>query len=96
MTKQTEALKLALEALLSWGKGFPDNWGDLDTEAVTAIKEALAQQSDSVSNEPALDALKWIASHDLSGVDERELALMSYAFVHKARFAVLEATGERA
>ena len=92
MTTQTEALKLALEALLSWGKGFPDNWGDLDTEAVNAIKEALAQQS----NEPALDALKWIASHDLSGVDERALALMSYAFVHKARFAVLEATGERA
>ena len=40
---EREALKLALEALLSWGKGFPDNWGDIDTEAVTAIKEALAQ-----------------------------------------------------
>ena len=44
MSKQTEALKLALEALLGWGKGFPDNWGDLDTEAVTAIREALAEQ----------------------------------------------------
>ena len=43
MSKQTEALKLALEALEGWGKGFPDNWGDLDTEAITAIKEALAQ-----------------------------------------------------
>ena len=42
--KQTEALKLALEALEGWGKGFPDNWGDLDTEAVTAIREALAEQ----------------------------------------------------
>ena len=42
MTKD-EALKLALEALEGWGKGFPDNWGDLDTEAITAIKEALAQ-----------------------------------------------------
>ena len=43
MSKKDEALKLALEALEGWGKGFPDNWGDLDTEAVTAIKEALAQ-----------------------------------------------------
>ena len=42
MNKQTEALKLALEALEGWGKGFPDNWGDLDTEAITAIREALA------------------------------------------------------
>lgn len=44
MSKQTEAMKLALEALLSWGKGFPDNWGDLDTEAVTALREAMAEQ----------------------------------------------------
>ena len=43
MTTQTEALNLALEALEGWGKGFPDNWGDLDTEAVTALREALAK-----------------------------------------------------
>ena len=39
-----EAMKLALDALEGWGKGFPDNWGDLDTEAVTALREALAEQ----------------------------------------------------
>jgi hypothetical protein len=56
-------------------------------------REALAQPE----QEPvALEALKWIASHDLSGADDRALGLMSYAFVSKARFAVLEATGERA
>lgn len=44
MTKD-EALKIAMEALEGWGKGFPDNWGDLDTEAVTAIKEALADHA---------------------------------------------------
>lgn len=43
INKQTAALKLALAALEGWGKGFPDNWGDLDTEAVTAIREALEQ-----------------------------------------------------
>ena len=48
MSKQTEALKMALEALLGWGKGFPDNWGDLDTEAVNAIREALAQSRSDV------------------------------------------------
>lgn len=42
-----------------------------------------------------LEALKWIASHDLSGADDRAIALMAYAFVSKARLAVLEATGER-
>ena len=31
-----EAMKLALDALEGWGKGFPDNWGDLDTEAVAS------------------------------------------------------------
>ena len=50
--KKDEALKLALEALLSWGKGFPDNWGDLDTEAVTAIREALAEQPRLLSAAP--------------------------------------------
>ena len=42
MTKD-EALKLALEALDEWGKGFPDLVGDLDKQAIAAIKEALAQ-----------------------------------------------------
>ncbi len=43
MTKD-EALKLALEALNEWGKGFPDLVGDLDKQAISAIKEALAQE----------------------------------------------------
>lgn len=37
-------LKLALEALNEWGKGFPDLVGDLDKQAISAIKEALAQE----------------------------------------------------
>ena len=53
MTKEAisteRALKLALEALLGWGKGFPDNWGDLDTEAITALREALTSVPDSAS-----------------------------------------------
>ena len=57
-SKQTEALKLALEALLSWGKGFPDNWGDLDAEAVTAIREALAEES-SGTEQPAHSEAYW-------------------------------------
>lgn len=44
MTKQTEALKLALAVLKEWRKGFPDDWTDFDTEAVAAIREALAEQ----------------------------------------------------
>ena len=43
MTKERGALKLALAVLKEWRKGFPDDWTDFDTEAVTAIKEALAQ-----------------------------------------------------
>jgi len=42
--KQIEALKLALEALDGWRKGFPDLWGDIDEYAVDAIREALAEQ----------------------------------------------------
>ena len=41
MTKD-EALELALEALESWVKGFPDLVEDLDKQAITAIKQALA------------------------------------------------------
>jgi len=40
-----EAMKLALDALEGWGKGFPDNWGDLDTKAVTALREAQASEA---------------------------------------------------
>ena len=43
MNKEREALKLALAVLKEWRKGFPDDWTDFDTEAVTAIREALAQ-----------------------------------------------------
>jgi len=38
-----EALKLALEALEVWVEGFSDLVDDLDEQAITAIKEALAQ-----------------------------------------------------
>ena len=55
MTKEAisteRALRLALEALEGWGKGFPDNWGDLDTEAVTALREALASQGEALASE---------------------------------------------
>jgi hypothetical protein len=61
-----DTLKLALEALEGWGKGFPDNWGDLDTEAVNAIKEVLAQPEQSTEcGEP-------VASIFISGIGERE------------------------
>ena len=42
MTKD-EALKLALEALENWWGFDPENWGDTDNKAITAIREALAQ-----------------------------------------------------
>ena len=42
MTKDKELLDLALEALESWVKGFPDLVEDLDKQAITAIKQALA------------------------------------------------------
>ena len=38
-----EELKLVLKALEGWCRGFPDLIGDLDEQAITAIKEALAQ-----------------------------------------------------
>ena len=41
MTKN-DALKLALEALESWAKGFPDLVEDLDKQAITTIKQALS------------------------------------------------------
>jgi len=42
MTKD-EALELALEALEDWCCGFPDLIQDMDTQAIAAIKEVLAQ-----------------------------------------------------
>ena len=39
------ALKLALAVLKEWRKGFPDDWTDFDTEAVTAIEEALTESA---------------------------------------------------
>ena len=44
MSKKTEALKLALEALAEWKEVFPDNWDAFDEQAITAIREALAEQ----------------------------------------------------
>lgn len=56
-------------------------------------RQAIAEESEKQSK--LLEAMKWIGSHDLSGADDRSLALMSYGFVSKARFAVLDATGEK-
>jgi len=44
MNKQQEALRLALEALENWWEFDPENWGDTDNKAITAIREALAEQ----------------------------------------------------
>ena len=37
-----EALKLALEALENWREFDPENFGEVDNKAITAIKQALA------------------------------------------------------
>ncbi len=47
------ALKHALEALESWGKGFPNLVQDIDKQAITAIKQALAAQRNPL----------WLATH---------------------------------
>ncbi len=44
MSKQTEALKLALEALENWLEFDPENFGEIDKKAITALREALAEQ----------------------------------------------------
>ena len=49
-TKQTEALKLALEALVAAYQG-KDKTGQV-TEAITAIREALAEQGCDYCNHP--------------------------------------------
>jgi hypothetical protein len=54
MTKD-KALDLALEALESWAKGFPDLVGDLDKQAITAIKQA--------RSEPVQEPLFWYKPH---------------------------------
>ena len=90
--QERKVMELALEALersAYYGIGAKIE----AVKAIKALEEALAKPE----QEPvALEALKWIASQDLSGADDRAIALMAYAFVSKARFAVLEATGERA
>lgn len=98
MSKQTEALKLALEALLGWGKGFPDNWGDLDTEAVTAIREALALVNEVDQEQPAQRTWvgltdeeiskipSWIYSPDQDGMTAQEgLEIFARAIEAKLR-----------
>lgn len=65
-----------------------------EPEAVIAVLDkTIAEASEKESK--LLEAVKWIASLDLSGADDRAIALMSYAIVSKARFAVLDATGEK-
>jgi hypothetical protein len=57
MTKD-EALDLALEALESWAKGFPDLVEDLDKQAITAIKQALAA--------PVQEPVAWPIDEDVA------------------------------
>jgi hypothetical protein len=60
MTKEREALRMAIEALEKLAKlGNGDTYGNsignvIAQAATTAIKEALAQPSDSVEQEPVL------------------------------------------
>ena len=83
----------ALEALKGYRRELNDNQ---PCDAEKLLEKTIATEESSATQEQKLlDALKWIASHDLSGADDRAIALMSYAFVSKARFAVLEAKGER-
>jgi hypothetical protein len=57
MTKDT-ALRLALEALENWLEFDPENFGEVDKKAITAIKAALEAQTRSVvKDEPV--AWKW-------------------------------------
>ena len=58
-TKQTEAMRLALEALAEWKEVFPDNWDAFDEQAITALREALAEQP---YPENFIDALKYDAA----------------------------------
>ena len=44
MTKD-EALKLALEALENWLEFDPENFGEVDKKAITAIKQVLANEA---------------------------------------------------
>jgi hypothetical protein len=39
-----EAMKLALEALENWLEFDPENFGEVDNKAITALQEALAEQ----------------------------------------------------
>ena len=45
MSKQTEALKLALEALEAWKDYYATHWDKIDEQAITAIREALADSA---------------------------------------------------
>ena len=100
-TKQsTECVEQSLE-LVEWrdvcGTGIPEPVYRLKANHIPDAKKMVKQEKSVSVGEPvALEALKWIASLDLSGADDRAIALMAYAIVSKARFAVLEATGERA
>ena len=44
MNKQQEALKLALDVLTDRGQRHPDDYKELKNDAITAIREALAEQ----------------------------------------------------
>ena len=48
-----DTMKLALEALAEWKEVFPDNWDAFDEQAITALREALAQQP-AQQQEPAV------------------------------------------
>jgi hypothetical protein len=46
---QTEALRLALEALENWLEFDPENFGEVDKKAITAIKAALEAKDEPVA-----------------------------------------------
>ena len=48
---QTEALKLALEALENWLEFDPETFGEVDKKAITAIKSALEAKDEPVQNQ---------------------------------------------
>ncbi len=46
-------------------------------------------------NAELLEALNWIAAHDLRGADLKACGLMAYGLVHKARAAIARAEEDK-
>jgi len=80
MTKQFEALRLA-DAL------------DRGTYLLSRERNSTAAELRRLHevNAELLEALNWIAAHDLRGADLKACGLMAYGLVHKARAAIAKA-----